>query len=146
VLLEHWKCRTVLIDSMVKRSTFLREVLGWSDAPEGGEVIMARVEEAARWPELEDQFDLVTARSFGPPAVTAECAARFLKTGGVLIVSEPPTAGDEERWSAQGLARLGFLDRGRTRFGAAFEVLVKTEPTPAEFPRASGTPKKHPLF
>jgi 16S rRNA (guanine527-N7)-methyltransferase len=146
VLLDYWKCRTVLIDSMGKRSSFLREALGWPDAPRGGEVIVARAEEAARWPELDDQFDLVTARSFGPPAVTAECAARFLKVGGVLIVSEPPTEGTEERWNVEGLAKLGFVDRGRTRFGAAYEVLVKEKPTPPEFPRASGTPKKHPLF
>jgi 16S rRNA (guanine527-N7)-methyltransferase len=131
---------------MVKRSSFLREALAWPDAPEGGEVVVARAEEAARWPEFDDQFDLVTARSFGPPAVTAECAARFLKVGGVLIVSEPPTEGTEERWNPEGLTSLGFVDRGRTRFGAAFEVLVKVKPTPQEFPRASGTPKKHPLF
>ncbi len=131
---------------MVKRSAFLREVLGWPDAPEGGEVVVARAEEAARWPELDGQFDMVTARSFGPPAVTAECAARFLKVGGVLVVSEPPTERMEERWNAGGLAKLGFKVRGRTRFGAAYEVLVKETATPVEFPRASGTPKKHPLF
>jgi 16S rRNA (guanine527-N7)-methyltransferase len=146
VLLDHWNCRAVLLDSMVKRSSFLREALAWPDAPPGGEVVVARAEEAARWPEFDDQFDLVTARSFGPPAVTAECAARFLKVGGVLIVSEPPSEGPEERWKSEGLARLGFVDRGRTRFGAAYEVLVKEKPTSQEFPRASGTPKKHPLF
>jgi len=131
---------------MVKRSNFLQEALDWPDAPEGGEVVVARAEEAARWPELEGQFDLVTARSFGPPAVTVECAARFLKVGGVLVVSEPPTERAEERWKPQGLARLGFVARGRTRYGAAYEVLVKEKPTPDEFPRASGTPKKRPLF
>jgi 16S rRNA (guanine527-N7)-methyltransferase len=131
---------------MIKRSNFLQEALAWPDAPEDGEVVVARAEEAARWTELEDQFDLVTARSFGPPAVTAECASRFLKVGGVLIVSEPPTEQAEERWKVDGLARLGFVARGRTRFGAAYEVLIKEKPTPREFPRSSGTPKKHPLF
>ena len=28
VLLDHWNCRAVLLDSMVKRSSFLREALG----------------------------------------------------------------------------------------------------------------------
>jgi 16S rRNA (guanine527-N7)-methyltransferase len=146
VLLEHWRCRTVLLDSMMKRSSFLREVLAWPDAPLGGEVVTARAEEAARWPELDDEFDLVTARSFGSPAVTAECAARFLKVGGVLIVSEPPTESTVERWKRAGLTRLGLVDRGRVRFGAAFEVLVKESATPGDYPRSSGTPKKHPLF
>lgn len=146
VLLDHWGCQTVLLDSMIKRSTFLREVLAWPDAPVGGEVVTARAEEAARWPEFDDHFDLVTARSFGPPAVTAECAARFLKVGGVLVVSEPPTESPEERWKPSGLATLGLVARGRTRFGAAFEVLVKERPTEGKYPRSSGTPKKHPLF
>jgi len=146
VLLQRWRCRTVLLDSMVKRSSFLREVLAWPDAPEGGEVVTARAEETARWPEFDDQFDLVTARSFGSPAVTAECAARFLKVGGVLIVSEPPSESAEERWNPAGLARLGLTDQGRVRYGAAFEVLSKVARTPQEYPRSSGTPKKHPLF
>jgi hypothetical protein len=33
--------------------------------------------------------ELVVARSFGPPAATAECAVRFLQVGGYLVVSEP---------------------------------------------------------
>lgn len=146
VLLQRWQCRTVLLDSMVKRSGFLREVLAWTDAPAGGEVITARAEEAARWPEFDGQFDLVTARSFGSPAVTAECATRFLKLGGALIASEPPTESAEERWRPTGLVRLGLIDQGRVRHGAAFEVLAKSAQTSPEYPRSSGTPKKHPLF
>jgi 16S rRNA (guanine527-N7)-methyltransferase len=131
---------------MGKRSNFLQEVLGWPGAPEGGEVVIARAEEAARWPELEEKFDLVTARSFGPPAVTAECAVRFLKVGGVLVVSEPPGDRSAERWSEKGLAILGLSAQGRSRFGTAYEVLVKEKPTNREYPRASGIPKKKPLF
>ena len=43
-------------------------------------------------------FDMVVARSFGPPPVLAECAAPLLKVGGWLLVSEPPSteATDEE--------------------------------------------------
>ena len=43
-----------------------------------------RAEELAREPDLRATFDAVTARSFGPPAVTAECGAPFLTAGGVL--------------------------------------------------------------
>jgi 16S rRNA (guanine527-N7)-methyltransferase len=146
VLLERWQCRAVFLDSMAKRSSFLSEALDWPGAPAKGEVVTARAEEAARWPELEGGFDLVTARSFGPPATTAECAVRFLKVGGVLIVSEPPSDRTEERWNPKGLALLGLVARGRSRFGAGYEVLVKETPTDREYPRASGTPKKRPLF
>jgi 16S rRNA (guanine527-N7)-methyltransferase len=146
VLLDRWLTRGVFLDSMGKRSEFLREALAWPGAPAGGEIVVARAEEAARWPELEGNFDLVTARAFGPPAVTAECAARFLNIGGVLIVSEPPADRTAERWSQKGLDPLGLVAKGRSRYGTGYEVLVKERATALEYPRASGTPKKRPLF
>jgi 16S rRNA (guanine527-N7)-methyltransferase len=146
VLLERWGTHGILLDSMEKRAKFLGEALAWPGAPAGGEVITARAEDAARWPELEGQFDLVTARAFGSPAVTSECAVRFLKLGGVLIVSEPPGERVDERWKTSGLALLGLVAQGRSRYGTAYEVLIKEGPTDKQYPRASGTPKKRPLF
>jgi len=146
VLLERWGCRAVLVDSMVKRTSFLHDVLARPEAPPNGEVINGRAEELARDPLLSGAFDLVTARSFGPPAVTAECAARFLKVGGVLIVSEPPKDTGIERWNTEVLAKLGLEPQGRVRHGAAFQILTKTLPTPKEYPRGVGTPNKLPLF
>lgn len=146
VLLDHWNCRAVFVDSMEKRMNFLREVLEWPDAPTDAEVITGRAEDLARDPNLESSFDLVTARSFGPPAVVAECAVRFLRIGGVLIVSEPPDDSDRSRWNHKALTKLGLHDNGRVRHGAAFRVLVKIRPTPEEYPRAVGVPGKKPLF
>lgn len=146
VLLERWRCQGVFVDSMEKRTSFLEECLAWPEAPDSGVVITGRAEELAREPQLEGSFDLVVARSFGPPAVTAECAVRFLKVGGVLIVSEPPDDTDRSRWQNKSLYRLGYQNEGRVRHGAAFQVLVKLRPTPREFPRAIGVPGKKPLF
>jgi 16S rRNA (guanine527-N7)-methyltransferase len=129
---------------MEKRMNFLREVLAWEDAPEGAEVIKGRAEDVARFPALSESVDLVTARSFGPPAVTAECAVRFLKVGGWLIVSEPPEA--EDRWNADGLAKLGLRAKGLVRHGAGYQVIEKVKATAALYPRESGTPRKKPLF
>ncbi|MGB8196427.1 MAG: RsmG family class I SAM-dependent methyltransferase [Acidimicrobiales bacterium] len=145
-LLDRWRCQAVFTDSMVKRAKFLAEVLEWDGAPDNGTVIEGRVEETARIPGLAEAFDLVTARSFGPPAVTAECAARFMKVGGVLIVSEPPDDFDPTRWNTEKLEELGLEARGRVRHGAAYQVLLKTHATPHEFPRGIGTPRKRPLF
>jgi 16S rRNA (guanine527-N7)-methyltransferase len=124
----------------------LKEVLDWKDAPPNGEVIIGRVEEVARNPRLEDGFDLVTARSFGPPSVTAECGVRFLKVGGLMIVSEPPDDSVIDRWSQRGLALMGLESQGRVRSGSAFQILLKIAPTPPEFPRGIGTPRKKPIF
>ena len=146
VLLERWSCHATLTDSMVKRAIFLEEVLSWEGAPGGATVVTGRVEEIARHPELEGSFELVTARSFGPPSVTAECGVRFLKIGGVMIVSEPPDDSVSDRWDDDGLARLGLRSDGRVRHGAAFQVLVKVRETPVEYPRPIGVPRKRPVF
>jgi len=146
VLMERWNCRAVLTDSMEKRANFLREVLEWEGAPKGGEVITGRVEEIARRKDLVEGFDLVTARSFGPPAITAECGARFLKVGGLMIVSEPPDDSVTDRWNEEGLEKLGLESLGRIRHGAAFQILRKTRRTPDQYPRDIGMPRKHPLF
>src|SRR5579863_6823424 len=146
VLLTRWDSPTVLLDSMIRRTDFLREVFAWPDAPTGALVVTQRAESAARRDEYSDSFDLVTARSFGPPAVTAECATRFLALGGRLIVSEPPEESGDVRWDSAGLAQLGLRSLGRRRHGAAFQVLEKVSPAPDEFPRAVGTPAKRPLF
>ncbi|MFM2076861.1 MAG: putative ribosomal small subunit methyltransferase [Actinomycetota bacterium] len=57
-------------------------------------------------------FDVVSARSFAAPSITARWASVLLRPGGVLIVSEPPED-DPERWSAALLARTQLLDQGR---------------------------------
>jgi len=145
VLAERWGCRTVLVDSMVKRMNFLRETLEWPGAPKDVVVITERAEVLARDPSLESSFDLVTARSFGPPSVVAECAVRFLRLGGTLVVSEPPED-DGTRWNQKVLRTMGLEDRGRIRHGAAFRVLSKVSATPKELPRAVGVPAKRPLF
>ena len=146
VLLERWRTRVTLLDAMEKRTAFLREVLEWPDSPHFAEVICGRSEVASRDARLDSSFELVVARSFGRPAVTAECAARFLVLGGLLIVSEPPGEQGVSRWSEEGLRKLGLESRGSFRASASFHVLVKREATPEKFPRPTGFPAKRPLW
>jgi len=92
---------------------------------------------------------VVTARSFGPPAVVAECAAPLLRTGGWLVVSEPPDQSDEEaarRWPAEPLAQLGLRPGERLQAAFDYRVLSQAEPCPERFPRRNGVPARRPLF
>jgi 16S rRNA (guanine527-N7)-methyltransferase len=146
VLLEEWQRPGVLVDSMVKRTLFLEEALHWEGAPSQGRVVNGRTEELSRSSGLEGVFSLVTARSFGPPAVTAECAVRFLRLEGLLIVSEPPADDGVDRWDERGLAKLGLHSEGRRRKGAAYQILRKVRETPTTYPRGIGVPSKNPLF
>jgi 16S rRNA (guanine527-N7)-methyltransferase len=56
-------------------------------------------------------FDVVTARSFAAPKVTARWAGELLAPGGLLVVSEPPQP-TAERWPEPILAAAGLADLG----------------------------------
>jgi len=145
VLAERWPATTwVLLDSQDRRTAFLEQAvarLGWADRVR---VVRARAEEAGHDGDLRGSFDLVTARSFGPPAVTAECAAPFLRVGGSLLVSEPPEA--IPRWPDEGLARLGLELVGVGAAPARVARLRQVTSCPPTYPRGVGRPAKRPLF
>lgn len=109
-------------------------------------VCARRAEEAAHDQAMHGGFDLVTARGFGPPAATAECAAGFLSAGGRLITSEPPAAG-ASRWPAEGLAILGLELEALVDQPFHYAVLRRTAGALDErYPRRVGVPAKRPLF
>jgi 16S rRNA (guanine527-N7)-methyltransferase len=147
VLMACWPdSHVVLLDSNERRTEFLAtEVARWH-RPGSVEVVRARAEEAGRSDHLREGFELVTARAFGKPAVTAECGSAFARVGGVLVVSEPPVEG--ARWSVEGLAKLGLVDGGLVRpegrFG--YRVLLKRNELDGRYPRRVGIPDKRPLF
>ncbi len=58
--------------------------------------------------ELRGAADWVTARLFGPPGDTAECAAPLLRAGGQLLTSESYDAVIDDRWPTSGLERVGL--------------------------------------
>lgn len=131
----------VLVDAMAKRCAFLESAvmaLGLGHTT----VILGRAEEVGR-SERRGTAAAVLARGFGPPAVTAECAAPLLRVGGLLVVSEPPTGAG--RWPKAGAARFGL--RPTTRYESpALQVLVQEAPCPDRYPRRIGKPGKDPLF
>ena len=134
--------RVVLLDSLERRVALLAEAivaLTWE-----GRVVaeLARAEDTGRSPQWRAQVDAVTARSFGPPATVAECAAPLLRINGVLVVSEPPE--ETDRWPADGLAPLGLLDEGSPVPG--MRRLRQVSLCPDIYPRRVGIPAKRPLF
>ncbi len=149
VLHSCWpQARLCLMDGNQRRTEFLSaEVEGWSSA-RSVEVARGRAEELAHEERYRFRFDVVVARSFGPPAVTVECGAPLLGSGGIMVVSEPPGDFDDTRWPLEGLAILGMGLGPRERFDERFgyQVLVKSGPTPERYPRRTGIPTKRPLF
>ncbi len=109
-------------------------------------VVGGRGEELGRLADLREQQDLVTARGFAKPAVTAEIGSAFLRVGGVLVVSEPPDGGDA-RWPADGLNLVSLrLEDAWNGAEGHYRAFRKTEPLDSRYPRRVGVPEKRLLF
>lgn len=136
----------VLVESSSRRAAFLREAVERLGVGNWVAVAEARGESAARDPEFREAFEVVTARGFGPPAVTAEIAAGFAQTGGFVVVSEPPTT-DAGRWPAEMPAELGLgTAQPSATPSAHFVVLRKDAAAGDGVPRPSGRVAKRPLW
>jgi len=147
VLARRWPATAwLLVDSNQRRAAFLATAVDRLGLAGQVQVAWERAEVAARVPAWRSAFQLVVARSFGPPAVTAECAAGFLGPGGHLVVSEPPDS-TGARWTPAGLEPLGQEpDVYVRRASAGYQVICQRRPCPDRFPRRSGVPLKRPLF
>lgn len=148
----------VLLDAQVRRTTFLSDAVRRLGFEARVSVRHDRAETAGRDPGLRGRFDGVLARSFGRPAVVAECAAPLLRPGGWLVVSEPPSQspGDPPdpsadataapRWPAGPLRQLGLVPERLVHEEFGYQLLHQADPCPDRFPRRDGVPAKRPLF
>lgn len=164
VLAHAWPdTEMVLMDAAARRAAFLESAVATLGLGARVRVVRARAEVAGRDAALRGHFDVVVARGFGPPAVTAECASPFLVLGGRLLVSDPPvdsecppgapdasgeecTHGSRDRWPASELGLLGLALESAWAVPYHYRSLVLTSPCPDRFPRRDGVPAKRPLF
>jgi 16S rRNA (guanine527-N7)-methyltransferase len=151
VLAYGWPhARVLLVERQQRRALFLQRAVERLGLDCRVEVAWTRAEQAGREERFRGWGDLVVARAFGRPAVTAECGAPFLARDGRLVVSEPPPSGGE-RWPRPALELLGLEPLATVRVGhpgrvASYRVLRQERPCPARFPRKAGIPSKRPLF
>ncbi len=132
----------VLLDANARRADFLGWAIGQLHIDDRVLVDHRRAEQSGRDPQRRGAMDVVVARSFGAPAVVAECGSPFLVVGGCLVVSEPPDPAG--RWPAAELASLGLVADPPT--DPAFARFRQVEPCPPRYPRRDGVPGKRPLF
>ena len=134
-----------LVDAARRRARVAQEVVdatGWADRVA---VLHGRAEDLARDPEHRQRYDVVTARLLGPPAVTAELAAPFVRPGGRVIVTEPTASSPTDRWPGDAMTPLGLVVAERTT-DPSTQVLRADLPLEDRFPRKPGTPSKRPLW
>jgi 16S rRNA (guanine527-N7)-methyltransferase len=138
--------RGALLAGQVRRTAWLRTAVARLGLAARITVIEGRAEDLAHDPEFREQFPLVLARGFGPPAVTAECGSGFVAVGGTISVSEPP-GGGADRWPAEGLDEVGLeISTQVVQSTGSFVILRKHAPLADEFPRRRNLPLKSPLW
>ena len=142
--------RFTLIDALGKRVEFLPAVIRRLGL--NAEALHLRAEDAARRPELREQFDLATARAVAPMNVLCEYLLPFVKVGGRMLALKGPGLEaelDEARTAIELLG--GEIERvqplaipGRDwNHRAAW--IAKIAPTPDKYPRRAGMADKKPL-
>ena len=144
------KARLVLLDSIAKKTAFLRHITEQLRL-EQVEVLTGRAEEMGHLREFRETCDLVVCRAVSELATVAELTLPFCRIGGLAVI--PKKKGIEREISqARGAVDVlgGKLKTVRpvTVKGLEDHVLVvleKTSPTPAAYPRRPGIPAKRPL-
>lgn len=110
-----------LVDRRTKCADALIRAVSVLELTERVNVRCADAEDLSHLPGWQGSFDAAISRGFGPPLLTLTLSARFVRMGGVVVISEPP---DEipDRWAGIDLASLGL--RGPQRIGpvAVFHV------------------------
>jgi len=135
--------KVVLLDRSQRRCAFLRSALAVLPMAADVEVYAGLAEDAGREISLRECFDVVSSRSFGPPAATLECAAPFLRVGGLLIVSDPPAG---RAWPADGAAAFGLKLLERSCGDPSWTLFCKVAGIGDRFPRRPGVPSRRPMF
>ena len=136
--------RWVFLDRRSRSEAFVLWAVGVLDLGERARMVRGDAAELARDGRLAGAFDLVVARAFGPPAVTAECATGFMRVGSRLVVSEPEVD-DPGRWPPAPLAALGLAVRA-TGTAPRFVDIAKVAPHGERYPRRPAAMRRDPLY
>ena len=149
VLSAFTACFWLLTDRSEKRCTFLKRAVFELGIDDRVEVINCSVEELSRG-EYREKAKLVTARSFGSPAITAECAMPLLREDGLFVVSEPPlnnSTKNEDTWPVDGLNVLGLKEEMQWHTGlAGYRAFYRAVKCSEIYPRRFKKIVKNPVF
>ncbi|OPX88297.1 MAG: Ribosomal RNA small subunit methyltransferase G [Pelotomaculum sp. PtaB.Bin104] len=143
--------KITLVDAQEKKVKFLKEVntrLGL----EYIEVVHARAEELGHRDIYRESFERLTARAVAGLDILAEYCLPLVKLGGFFLAMKGPKLNEEINAAAKAIKLLG----GELEQVAQWKlpltgdirniVLIrKIAPTPRQYPRRNGMPKKKPL-
>jgi 16S rRNA (guanine527-N7)-methyltransferase len=145
--------QVTLLEASQKKSGFLRH-LGQQLNLAGLEVLTGRAEDYGQKNDQRENYDLVVVRAVDTLSVLAEYALPFLKPGGIFVAQKGPQINEELAQAQAAIKALGGMAKGvksyelslgKETLGRTLVTVEKISPTPAQYPRRSGVPKKKPI-
>lgn len=143
--------RLVLMDSLNKRITFLREVIGKLGLDKI-EAVHGRAEDMARLENYREKQDMVVSRAVANMSTLLEYCMPFVRPGGLFISYKSGRYKDELEQGRKACAILGAKLISETAFqlpgtdiDRSLLVFKKTKKISKKFPRRAGLPGKQPL-
>lgn len=142
--------RVLLVESLNRKSEWLREQVEALGLGERVQVHQVRAEDLGRQEGVREQLDAVVAKALAALPVLVELALPLLRVGGCLFAYKGPSLPEEMARSRKALAEL----RGRHREDIPYLlgdrervlcVVEKLAATPEKYPRRAGVPERKPL-
>lgn len=144
------KVRLVLLDSVAKKTAFLKYLVGCLSLDQV-EVLTGRAEDVAHQENYRERFDMVVSRAVTKLSTTAELTLPFCREGGLFIAQKKGQIDEELSQATKAIDILGGQLReikkvDLPQLEPRFLVIVeKVSPTPQRYPRRAGMPAKRPL-
>ena len=140
-----------LLEATGKKAKFMERVVADLGLT-GVRILTARAEEAGQDPAERERYDWAVARAVAPMPELAEYLLPLVRTGGFALAQKGRAAAAEAAGAARAFKRLGgrlAAVRPVTIPGLEDEraliVIAKVTPTPKQYPRRPGEPRKNPL-
>ena len=113
--------QVTLVDRREKRTDALHRAVRSLGIEANTEIVCAEVETLLANPSWRGRFDAAVSRGFGPPAFTLATSSTFVRSGGVVVISEPPVD-LPSRWSEELLRSADVTSWERLGSVAMFHV------------------------
>lgn len=143
--------QVVLLDSLNKRVTFLKEVIEELGLT-GIKAIHSRAEDAGQNVSYREKYDLCVSRAVANLATLSEYCLPFVKRDGYFISYKSMQIQEELEQAEQAVTTLGGrieevipLELPDSEIVRQFVLIQKKNNTPKLYPRKAGTASKMPL-
>ena len=147
--MEHPTAQFTALDSVGKKMKVVQAIADELKL-KNVNTIHGRIEDFGQDKNYREKYDMVTARALAPWPVLLEYALPFVRVGGRFVAYQGPQIKEDLEQYKNLESRLGgkIAALHETKLGEAerlFVVIEKIKPTPKNFPRENGLPRKQPL-